>query len=102
MTILFLKGILILWGQNHEKITCEKLRDDRSWFEANLCRAKNLALIFNPIWAVALNSVRYFDFKGPKSWKNYTWNSGVMTNGNLRPNCALDKKVEENRPPLIF
>ena len=44
--------------------------------------------------------VRYFDLKGPKFWKNYAWNSRVTTNRDLRPNCASDQKVEENRPPF--
>ena len=61
----------------------------------------NLPIFFNLIWAAALNSARYIDFKRPKSWKNYVWNSPATKNRDLRPNCALDKKVEENRPPFF-
>ena len=44
--------------------------------------------------------VKYFDFRGPKSWKIDTCNSWATTNHDSRPNLALDQKVEENRPPF--
>ena len=49
-----------------------------------------------------LSYFRYFDFKGPKSWKIYAWNSHTMRNHNLRPNHALDQRIEENRPPFLW
>ena len=59
---------------------------------------------YKPIWLRILKGLwpytfsRYFDFKRPKSWKNYRWNSCAMTYGNLRQNSASDQNVEENRP----
>ena len=61
----------------------------------------NLAIIFNTIWAAALSVVRYFDFKGPKSSTIDAWYSCTTTILDLRPNCALNQKVEENRPPFF-
>ena len=61
----------------------------------------NLAIIFNTIWVAALSVVRYFDFKGPKSSTIDAWYSCTTTILDLRPNCALNKKVEENRPPFF-
>ena len=74
---------------------------------ADLCWAKILTNIeysydFTLIWAGAFKSVRYFDFKGPKSWNIYAWNNGATMNRDLRPNHALDQKVDENRPPLFL
>ena len=57
-------------------------------------------MVKNPERVMALYvCVRYFDFKGSKSWKNYAWNILMTMDRDLRPNCASDQKVEENRPP---
>ena len=42
-----------------------------------------------------------FILRGPNHEKNYMCNSQVITNCDLRPNGALDKKVEENRSPFL-
>jgi len=52
-----------------------------------------------PRITIGLFLVCYFDFKRPKSWKIYMRNSQATIYCNLRPNDALDKKNEENRPP---
>ena len=70
--------------------------------ELRFLQILNITILFNPIWAVALNSVRYIDFKGPKSLKNYTWNSCKTSNCHLRLNRASVQKFEENRPPLFL
>ena len=40
------------------------------------------------------------DFRGPKYCKVYSRNSHTMTNSNLTPKNASDKKVEINIPPF--
>ena len=47
-----------------------------------------------------INFCQTFWFEGAKSWEIYTCNSWVTTNHDLRPNCASDQRVEENRPPF--
>ena len=69
---------------------------------ANLCYTEliflhllNWVIIFNQIWAGALNSLRYFNFEESQSWKNYAWYCRAMTNHNLRANRASDKKLKK-------
>ena len=45
---------------------------------------------------------RYFEFKGPKIMKQISIKSGARVDHDLRPNCAWDKKVEENRPLFLL
>ena len=45
--------------------------------------------------------MRYYDFKEHISLKIHACNGHMMTNRNLRPNCASDQKVAESRPPFF-
>ena len=59
-------------------------------------------MVNNPMGVMTVYFFRYFDFKGPKSWKNYAWIVGATTDCDLRLNHASDQKVEKNRPPFFW
>ena len=69
----------------------------------------NFLALKKPIRLIILRGLGSHNFlsdiliwKGPKSSKIYVWYSGVLTNSNLRPDSASDKKSWQKQTPIFL